>query len=712
MKTVQWCVLAALVSLFLAGCGGDDEVAASGSDARRLWQQPPASVSVTVPPSPSSQTLSLAGLGVTIPGGLLATTETLKVTPLSDSNITRPSEDMQTLGVYDIKLGSTSDFAKPLVLEFPYDAAAIGGDALEGKNLWAAYWEETRQVWARMEVQVDTARQKIVVTTGHLSTWWIYRLKGYDYVPKNRTTYFEVYFNPNHVNPRTDIGGQSMQGLAEDVLSALETARENYKSAGFKVPSVTTSVFIADVADSNWGALGGAIDLKRKDLASINDIKNDSAHELFHAVQNQYYYTGLRGVGGMSGRLWLIEGTPDFMAYRYAWNRSIPRKIDNENKLDLAWFADSPFENRTDVDAYKFGNFLQYLEEVENVDVKQLWDYVVAWWMNTPGGFRDSVMKQVNESFDTVWDRFVEESMFGAARLANGPTQIITLDRTTETESKEFVLKPGYTAVLVMARISSCDGSSKRKVRVSSGTDLAAASGIRLWTGTPGADDPRFVQTLTKAGEETGDLLLDESTFLFAVAYNNNKTAPAPVRLTASADKCQVQPYNWSQEYRTIVLLGNNPIEADASMGIVGPTGSGFRATYVTGVSNYYNLEFGRSSTSMPTQVSVSASPTALNAGWTSWESVGQAQCQVSWSLDSLGCRAARAPYSGGEVSLGDACSLSEQLAAGAGSQRYRIYGRYSYTKEILDTGNGACNPNGDKQAFQGERLMLEMNVY
>ena len=82
-------------------------------------------------------------------------------------------------------------------------------------------------------------------------------MRGYDYVPKGRTSYFEVYFNPKHLNPRTDVAGQSMQALAEEVLAALETARENYKSAGFKVPSVTTSVFIADVPDSNWGKWGG-----------------------------------------------------------------------------------------------------------------------------------------------------------------------------------------------------------------------------------------------------------------------------------------------------------------------------------------------------------------------------------------------------------------------------------------------------------------------
>ena len=553
MKTVQCLVLAALASLFIAGCGGgDDEVVASSSDARRLWQQPPASVNVAVAPSAAGQTVSAAGLAVTIPGGLLATAQTLRVTPLSDTNITKPSEDMQTLGVYDIKLGTATDFAKPLVLEFPYDAAAIGGDALEGKNLWAAYWDEARQVWARMEAQVDTARQKIVVKTGHLSTWWVYRLRGYDYVPKGRTSFFEVYFHPNHVNPRTDVGGQSMQGLAEDVLAALETARENYKSAGFKVPTVTTSVFIADVANSNWGALGGAIDLKRDVLETLNDIRRYSAHELFHAVQNQYYYAGLFGSGGMVGRLWLIEGTPDYMAYRYGWKGTIPAQL---NKLDLDWFTESPFESLTDVHAYPFGNFLDYLSETQKVDVKQLWDYVVAWWINTPAGFRDGVMKQANASFDTVWDGFVEESMFGTARLAKNPNRVITLERTTETESEEFVLAPGYTATLVAIRTSSCDGTSKRKVRISSATDLAAAAGIRLWTGTPAAENPLFVQTLSKAGEETGDLLLDESKWVFAIAYNNSKekTVAAPVKITAKAEKCQVQAYNWSQKYRTIV---------------------------------------------------------------------------------------------------------------------------------------------------------------
>jgi len=572
-----------VLALFLAGCSGSEAVDQKGETqslwsegGRRLWRRPSATSQVL--PSAQDQRLTVLGVGITVPGALLGTAQTLSVTARPDFNLTKPMPEMQTIGVYDIAMGSLNSFDKPLVLEFPYDAAALGDGAAEGKNLWVSYWDEARQVWGRMDAQVDVARQKIVVKTGHLSTWWIYRLRGYDYVPKEYTGYFEVYFNPNHVNPRTDVTGHSMKDLALDVLSAMETARENYKSAGFKVPTVRTSVFIADVADSEWGALGGAIDLKRSDLVNLDRLRSDAAHELFHAIQNQYYFTGLNYMpGGMIGRMWLIEGSPDFMAWRYGWNRSIAEQIDF---LDLSWFEASLFENSDLYHAYQTGNFLRYLDQVAGVDTKKLWDYVVAWWANTPEAFRSGIFAQANRSFEDIWRDFIEQTMFGPTGLAKAPKHQIRLNKNQTNAAATYDLSPNYTAKLVKISADACSPGTQRKIKIGTTTSFTGSSQIRLWTATDFGVNPVYLRSLTAAGQQTADIEVDDTTRVFAIAYNTQVVSVADplgsdtiaANLTVTANDCS-ESLGFSRSYSALELY-NRDIIGDLTVSVSGPYSS------------------------------------------------------------------------------------------------------------------------------------------
>jgi hypothetical protein len=651
---------------------------------------------INVSPSSNDQLLTALGVGVTVPGNLLTATQPLKITALSDASVARPIPDMQTVGLYDVTLGTSTTFGQPLLLEFPYDAPALGNDAAEGKNLWVSYWDTERREWVRVDATVDVERQKLVVRTDHLSTWWIYRLRGYDFVPKGRTSYFEVYFHPKHDNPRNDVIGQSMQGLAEDVLAALETARENYRLAGFKVPATTASVFIGNVPDSEWGRWGGSIDLKRSELVNLDRIRSDSAHELFHAVQNQYYFTA-----GMAQRYWLIEGTPDFMAHEYGWQQSIGNHID---PLTLSWFEQSPFGNLTAADAYPLGNFLKYLNQAEGVDIKKLWDYMASWLINVPQAFRSGVLEQTSKMFDDVWFGFVTNAMFGPQGLAKSPLHTLTLNKGTNSASQALSLSPNYTAKLVAVR-ASCDDGTRRSVKISTSADLPGSSKIALWMATPYGMNPVYVGSLFTAGQTMANILLDDSTLLFAVAMNNTASDTIPVTLTVDASDCRAKTFRWAEKYRAIVLLGGNPIEADASVGITAPANSVLRATYRgPGSAAAYFVEFARSGGEVPTQLTVSATPSSGSSRWVASEGGDT----VEYLLESLNCRAARKPHSSSEVSLGGSCSLAHELSAGAEGQAYRIYGRYLYSRQVLDS---EMKPKGSKEYIDGERIMVELYV-
>ena len=55
------------------------------------------------------------------------------------------------------------------VIEFPYDASTLGSDATDSKNLCVSYLDEVRNEWVRVEATVVKTRQKIAVTTDHMS---------------------------------------------------------------------------------------------------------------------------------------------------------------------------------------------------------------------------------------------------------------------------------------------------------------------------------------------------------------------------------------------------------------------------------------------------------------------------------------------------------------------------------------------------------------
>ncbi len=306
--------------------------------------------------------------------------------------------------------------------------------------------------------------------------------------------------------------------------------------------------------------MGGAIDLKRAEMSTANKIRNDSAHELFHAVQNQYYYTA-----GMAQRFWFMEGTPDFMAYRYGWNGSIQSQIE---PLTLSWFKHSPFENLTDVDAYPLGNFLQYLSTVEAVDIKKLWDDVATWPVNAPQGFRSGVTQQTNKSFDDVWAAFVYESMFGAAALASVPDTKLVVDNSSTEADIQLTLNPGYTARLARIEVQACSNSVKRYFKVGSASEFTGSLAIRLWKATPDGGNPVYLGSLNAASRELANLEVDNSLRVFAIAYNTG-ASQIPAGLQVTAGDCQVNS-GFSKSYPALELY-NRDIIGNLDMSVSGP---------------------------------------------------------------------------------------------------------------------------------------------
>jgi len=533
-----WVVAAlAMVLLALSGCGGgasDDLPSAVSVDARRLLQRPTANANVS--PSIGAQTFSLLGVAVTIPGGLVESDQQLTVTLRSDAALIRPIAAMQTIGVYDVTLGSQKRFDKPLVIEFPYDAAALGSDAVAGKNLWVAYWDETQQVWNRVNAQADPVRQKLVVTTTHLSYWWVHRLAGYKYVDEawGRKVGFEVYYNPEDTNPR----GMTMRDLAQETLEALGLANANYRGNYIPTPTekgATVHAVLTNAVDSGFGRWSGQIDLKIQDLTWLGETQWSSAHQLFHVIQAMSIPIRVTG-----GPQWLIDGTPDFMAYKYGGGR------DKISPLSTLWFEDPKFTNLGESQAAPLGNFLQYLSESKGVRVKDLWFYVTSHPEDMAGAFRDNVSLQKSRSFESVWYDFIVDSFFGPTDflvaegiLANIDIRhSIFLDQNAESGSESFTMRANYTVTSTMIAAETCNASTARVLTVGTTANFGSSSRIELWRWNVMSEETTHIGNLDGSTRQIDKVEFRDGTFLVALAINNDTATEIPVTLTVTADRC------------------------------------------------------------------------------------------------------------------------------------------------------------------------------
>ena len=161
MSRRVWELFLSFLTILLAACGGD------GSN--NIVVTPPLATEVVASPSAQSQDVMVSKVRVTIPSGLLQTPQALQIVPTSQMPVNLPIPDMQAVGLDNISFQAAQTFDKPLVIEFPYDASTLGSDAADGKNLCASYLDEVRNECVRVEATVDKTRQKIAVTTDHMS---------------------------------------------------------------------------------------------------------------------------------------------------------------------------------------------------------------------------------------------------------------------------------------------------------------------------------------------------------------------------------------------------------------------------------------------------------------------------------------------------------------------------------------------------------------
>jgi uncharacterized protein YcfL len=434
----------------------------------------PNNESITVQASGSAQSIAAGGVTVTVPGNLLASAATLTVaTSTKMPQLPALASEAKVLDTFDITLGSAATFNQQLSLGIPYNPANLDPGVAEGKNLWVASWDEQNSVWMPQRAEVDTARKLIVVGTDHLSTWSDYVLWGYLSVSSTDGQY-EVWFNPNHAQPRTDVpAGYTMRDLATEVLTDLKTAREAYEAAGFTPLGYKVKAVLFNET-SQRRSVSGEIWLDRREMTSLNKVRNDTAHEMFHAFQGRYF-----SVFNMKNKVWWIEGTPDYAAAMVAWNGALPL-----DPLDPNYFDDSVFLN-LDTHGYQMNQFIHYLVTRRNASFKAMWDAVAT---NSSFGdsgslaFQNYVSTAAGKPFASVWADYVDYAIFSASSpMPLGVTKMGTIKLTdAASQNSSTVSVPSYAAQVVGVNAVPATGMQSRIVKVSA-SGLKAGPTMEIW---------------------------------------------------------------------------------------------------------------------------------------------------------------------------------------------------------------------------------------
>jgi hypothetical protein len=537
--------------------------------------------SATVAPSSSSTTTPLGtGVAITVSGGFLPASTTFTSAPVLQlpRDIAGPT---QMLGAFELTCSGCPSVAVdggadhrvdagavdgggstgPMTIELSYDPTLLDPGLEEGKGIFVATWDIEGQGWVMVPFQVDTVRKKLLVPTDHLSTWVYWTLRGY----KSVTTaegHFDVYYNPSHTVPLVGTTGMDMRGFAGRVGELMEIAYGRYKTAGFKMPwylfTTATKVVVTD--DTNWfwdssekapsySKDSGNIFLKRSNLTSEDKIRGDGAHELFHAIQNQYTNVLIMNFGA----LWWYEGTPDYAAYAVAWEKAVPLTPSFIEPTSRNYFA-IPLTAKDGDHAYQMARFLNYLNEKHAIDFKSLWDFVMS--KSDPlSGFEIYVGEHSNTTFSSAWRNFVAWMCFDpAANYTDAEFTLKALPGPTAPFTYAFPTLPASYSV---AGLKLATGKPPLNLTVETAVDLPGDVVLEIW------QQPKVAGTTTLLGVLAGStrsqtITTNASDVIYVLAMNTGRNA-RDVSVTVTAAAVAVVPPPVAKTYTMTYKLENSP---------------------------------------------------------------------------------------------------------------------------------------------------------
>ncbi len=361
---------------------------------------------VTTIQSPEHETvISQKNVTVVVPAGTVP-----QDSPVSIREVTaKPEGDysgLKALGAYEITIGDQLIFQNPLEIQIQYDTADLRKDVPAQDQFFVAYLDETVQRWVETDFTLDETGSKVIISADHLTIWALFGLE--DGVAVSYAPHFKIYFNEKLNAPLLSdkpSGAGLIFDFASQVRAALADAYDRYaagqgtSNTGFKLPE-QTQVYIDDWGvekTAEWGWFSKNIEIPTS-YSDLQELNQDSAHELFHAAQNQYMR-----VPTMLANRWWMEATADYAAARVGTSNGLKTNMG----LD---FIKKPLDDGDTKHMYRVSHFIDYLVS-QGVDFKDLFEATIS--AGDPIRGMEDHLRSAGLALDELYTGFASSFIFG-----------------------------------------------------------------------------------------------------------------------------------------------------------------------------------------------------------------------------------------------------------------------------------------------------------
>ena len=581
-------------------------------------------------------------LTVFVPSNELSSSEALEVYAAPAMSGYR-SGSLEFLHRYDIRIGNRHQFSRPITLYFYYDPASLRQDLSAQDQLSVAYYDTDDNTWKPVPSWVDTTNHVIVVQTYHLSIWGDLRVKaGYQAF---RSQHFRVIYNTGINAPLSaDPLNPTIDGYAALVRQLLESAFEAYSgvtsgatSTHFRMPQSSIDAIIDDYGPDETVLWDGDIRVPNTYFTQA-ELQSGLAHELFHAVQYEYF----QSLWKMAAKRWFVEATAEWASGGIAGAKTVMGSGISAKYLEQPFPYDP---NQKDRHKYHSAWFIE--EIVSNCSAlfyreafKEMFESVAAAPLSSPaeetlGGFLPSVC---HKDLGSYYLQFAlgffssgsvpipsTTSLIGDAAAASSGYSLLQ-----DSLSEDFSLRE-WTSKLWGISVEDSPAHSDRLFRIKA-SSLPPGVYVNVFTQRRG-DPPTGVRAgtaLSGSGPAVeSSLMVPNGSYLFVQAINYADESRA---FTLEVE--DLTPVATSTQLAGVPLGGEFPI-------------NGFRlghslADYQAGGSYYARL----SDLSIPLEVT-SVSPTALRVRIPATATgvfPGEHQVDVSYSSGVLGITSMQIP--------------------------------------------------------------------
>jgi len=327
------------------------------------------------------------------------------------------------VGLFDISSSGEDEFGNAVTLEFEYNKKDLDPTLDASDQLAIAYFDELYNRWQETDFEIDETNSRVIVKTNHLSLWSLF-VQDSKYVTLSWPN-FIIYFNKDAQAPAigTIVSGDPIYEYATIVRTGLYDAYKAYGDLLFKLPG-HTKVYIdswGSDKEAEWGWFSKNIEIPLTYIFA-DELKMVSAHELFHAVQNQYV-----NFAAMAMDRWWMEATADYAAAYVATNYGLKEKL-KFNYLNVGITDSETFHT------YQTAHFIKYLVDA-GYDFEEMFSSV----MTQKGGVLETLNSYCASKkmpLATHYDHFAYSVLFENSIL----TQDLGTDVYTDLVSNKLEL--------------------------------------------------------------------------------------------------------------------------------------------------------------------------------------------------------------------------------------------------------------------------------